>query len=259
VTAAQQGQRQTKWEDTMTVQSTPRTTRITDRRRITAAAAVIVSAGAIAAAGLGSAAPAIAAPDQYVVLSTGALGYIDQNGYEYAGGVGIGPDASADADLSMSNCKHNGSIDCHVMVTAKNACGAVASNRAGDQAIGTDPVLDNARQNALNALPNKDAARIVVSDCAGSQPAPPNPPSPAKQGPTVSWNPIVGGLEAHITDRSGVSSQCTYSTDNFNRAFALPANSTYDLKVVPAIPQFRNWNVTITCDNGTKTQATTYF
>jgi hypothetical protein len=259
VTAAQQGQRQTKWEDTMTVQSTPRTTLITDRRRITAAAAVIVSAGAIAAAGLGSAAPAIAAPDQYVVLSTGALGYIDQNGYEYAGGVGIGPDASADADLSMSNCKHNGSIDCHVMVTAKNACGAVASNRAGDQAIVTDPVLDNARQNALNALPNKDAARIVVSDCAGSQPAPPNPPSPAKQGPTVSWNPIVGGLEAHITDRSGVSSQCTYTTDNFNRSFALPANSTYDLKIVPAIPEHRNWNVTITCDNGTSTQATTYF
>jgi hypothetical protein len=248
-------------EDTMPVQSIPRATAITGRRRITAAAAVIVAAGAIAAAGLGSAAPAIAAPDQYVVLSTVALGYVDQNGYEYAGGVGIGPDASAAADLSMSNCKHNGSTDCHVMVTAKNACGAVASNRAGDQAIGTDPVLDNARQNALNGLQNKDAARIVVSDCAGSQPAPPNPPSPAptNQGPTVSWNPIVGGTEAHITDHSGVSSQCTYTTDNFNRSFALPANSTYDLKIVPAIPQHRNWNVTITCDNGTSTQATTYF
>jgi hypothetical protein len=245
----------------MTIPSTPRASGITDRRRITAAAAVIVAAGAIAAGGLGSAAPANAAQDQYVVLSTGALGYVDQNGYEYAGGVGIGPDASAAADLSMSNCKHNGSVDCHVMVTAKNACGAVASNRAGDQAIGTDPVLDNARQNALNALQNKDASRIVVSDCTAPQPAPPNPPSPAppNQGPTVSWNPIVGGVEAHITDHSGVSSQCTYATDNFNRSFALPANSTYDLKIVPAIPQHRNWNVTITCDNGTSTQATTYF
>jgi hypothetical protein len=69
----------------------------------------------------------------------------------------------------------------------------------------------------------------------------------------------LGGLQAHIADRSGVSSQCTYTTDNYNRNFALPANSTYDLKIVPAIPQFRNWNVTITCDNGTSTQATTYF
>jgi hypothetical protein len=70
---------------------------------------------------------------------------------------------------------------------------------------------------------------------------------------------IVGGLEAHITDRSGVSSQCTYATDNVNRSFALPANSTYDLRIVPAIPQFRNWTVTITCDNGTSTTATHYF
>jgi hypothetical protein len=45
-------------------------------------------------------------------------------------------------------------------------------------------------------------------------------------------------------------------TDNFNRSFALVANSTYDLKIVPAISQFRDWSVTITCDNGTKTQTT---
>ncbi|MDT5106400.1 MAG: hypothetical protein QOI25_3913, partial [Mycobacterium sp.] len=68
-----------------------------------------------------------------------------------------------------------------------------------------------------------------------------------------------GRLQAHITDRSGVSSQCTYATDNFNRGFGLPANSTYDLRIVPSVPQFRNWNVTITCDNGTTTQASTYF
>jgi len=42
-------------------------------------------------------------------------------------------------------------------------------------------------------------------------------------------------------------------------SFALAANSTYDLRIVPAIPQFRNWTVTITCDNGTSTTATHYF
>ena len=37
------------------------------------------------------------------------------------------------------------------------------------------------------------------------------------------------------------------------------ANASYDLRIVPAVPQFRNWTVTITCDNGTSTTATTYF
>jgi hypothetical protein len=75
----------------------------------------------------------------------------------------------------------------------------------------------------------------------------------------VSFQTVVGGLVAHIADRSGVTSQCTYATDNFNRSFGLAANSTYDLRIVPAIPQFRNWTVKITCDNGTSTTATTYF
>jgi hypothetical protein len=53
--------------------------------------------------------------------------------------------------------------------------------------------------------------------------------------------------------------QCRYATDNFNRSFALQANSKYDLRIVPAVPQFRNWTVTITCDNGTSSTATAYF
>jgi hypothetical protein len=80
-----------------------------------------------------------------------------------------------------------------------------------------------------------------------------------KLGPAVSWDPIVGGLVAHITDRSGVSAQCTYTSDFYTRSFFLQANSTHDLKIVPAIPEFRNWNVNISCDNGTSTQTTTFF
>ena len=101
----------------------------------------------------------------------------------------------------------------------------------------------------------------MVSGCAGGQsPPPPNDPPPAPlQGPTVSWETVLGGLVAHITDRSGVTSQCTYVTDDYNRSFALAANSTYDLRIVPAVPRFRNWTVTITCDNGTSTTATHYF
>ena len=97
---------------------------------------------------------------------------------------------------------------------------------------------------------------------AGSGPAPPQSPAPtpaAKQGPTVSWDPIIGGLVAHITDRSGDTSQCTYTSEFYSRSFPLNANSTFDLRIVPAIPRFQNWDVTISCDNGTKTQTTTFF
>jgi hypothetical protein len=48
-------------------------------------------------------------------------------------------------------------------------------------------------------------------------------------------------------------------TDNFSRSFALQANLSYDLRIVPAIPKFRDWHITINCDNGTNTQTTTYF
>jgi hypothetical protein len=128
----------------------------------------------------------------------------------------------------------------------------------------SDASLSVAESKAKNMLQNQQGAKVIVSGCSNgaTQPPPSQPPTqpPApKLGPTVSWNPVVGGLVAHITDRSGVSSQCTYTTDNYNRSFALPANSTYDLRIVPAVPEFRNWNVTITCDNGTSTQATTYF
>lgn len=81
----------------------------------------------------------------------------------------------------------------------------------------------------------------------------------AKEGPTVSFEPILGGLNVHITDRSGVTSQCTYDADGFTRTFRLDANSSTDLEIVPAIPKFDNWNINIKCDNGTSTQTTQFF
>lgn len=96
----------------------------------------------------------------------------------------------------------------------------------------------------------------VIADAPPEQAPPAEQP---KQGPTVSWEPIIGGLVAHITDRSGVTSQCTYTSDFYTRSFPLAAKSTFDLKIVPAIPRFRNWDVNIACDNGTSTQTTTFF
>lgn len=78
-------------------------------------------------------------------------------------------------------------------------------------------------------------------------------------GPGVSWNPTLGGLIAHVNDRSGVASECTYKSDWYERGFFLPANGTYDVVIVPAIPKLANWDVTVTCGNGTSTHTSTFF
>jgi hypothetical protein len=109
-------------------------------------------------------------------------------------------------------------------------------------------VTPDTRTEAAND--NAAAASRMQANAAQPQPL---------QGPAVSWDGRLGGLTAHITDRSGVAGQCTYDSDGYVRSFFLPANSTYDLVIVPAIPEFRNWNVKITCDNGTTTQTTNFF
>jgi hypothetical protein len=80
-----------------------------------------------------------------------------------------------------------------------------------------------------------------------------------KQGPDVSFDKVIGGVVAHITDRSGVAAQCEYKSDFYSRNFSLPAKGTFDLRIVPAIPEFRDWPVNITCDNGTSTNTSTFF
>ena len=87
----------------------------------------------------------------------------------------------------------------------------------------------------------------------------PSPQQAAKEGPTISFDPVLGGLVAHITDRSGVTSQCEYRSDFYTRTFRLEKNSTFDLKIVPAIPELRDRPIDITSDNGTETHTSTFF
>ena len=230
-------------------------------RRGRTIAATLLAVAATAAGMLGAAAPAQAA-DQYIAL---ALGYVSENPpVTMAGGSAISGTQDQAGQGALTNCVNNGGTHCVTVVIATNECGAAASNDYGEEVGASDPSLAVAQSKAKSMLQNQQGAKIIVSGCAsGSTPPPPNappPPPPApKLGPTVSFDTVLGGMVAHITDRSGVSSQCTYATDGFNRSFALPANSKYDLRIVPAVPRFRNWTVTITCDNDTSTTATTYF
>jgi hypothetical protein len=228
-------------------------------RRGRTIAAVLLATFAIAVGMVSAPTPAHAA-DQYIAL---AIGYVSENPpVTMAGGSAINSDRQQAGFGALSNCESHGGGGCVTQVIAMNECAAAASNDYGEMTGASDPSLAAAETKAKSKLQNQQGAKVIVSGCSSgsSTPPPPNEPPPApKQGPTVSFDKVLGGLVAHITDRSGVTSQCTYATEDFNRSFGLPANSTYDLRIVPAVPKFREWTVTISCDNGTSTTTTTYF
>jgi Domain of unknown function (DUF4189) len=234
-------------------------TRVSPRSRailgtVLASAASVVGMIAVAA-------PAHAA-DQYIAV---ALGYVSENPpVLMAGGSSINGNQDQAFQGALSNCSANGASHCVVVAVATNECAAAASNNYGEEVGASAATRGAAESAALGKLQNQTGAKVIVSGCSNGNtpPPPPNepPPPPApKLGPTVSFNKVLGGLESYITDRSGDTSQCTYATDDYSRSFGLPANSTYDLRIVPAVPRFKNWTVTVTCDNGTSTTATTYF
>jgi hypothetical protein len=238
------------------------TTTIKSSRRGRAFVGTVLASAASVAGMVAVAAPAQAA-DQYIAV---ALGYVNENPpVLMAGGSAISGNQDQAFQGALTNCSANGAGHCVVVAVATNECAAAASNNFGEEVGASAATRGAAESAALGKLQNQTGAKVIVAGCSNGNtpPPPPNdppPPPPApKLGPTVSFNKVVGGLESHITDRSGVTSQCTYATDDYNRSFGLPANSTYDLRIVPAVPRFKNWTVTVTCDNGTSTTATTYF
>jgi hypothetical protein len=79
------------------------------------------------------------------------------------------------------------------------------------------------------------------------------------KGPSIALAPGFGSLVIHITDHSGVTSQCQYNSDFVNRSFRLEKNSTFDINVVPAVPLGIDHQVDITCDNGAETHQSVLF
>jgi len=130
----------------------------------------------------------------------------------------------------------------------------------------------------MNATPGKHTLSVLIlsqSDCKTGDaarytahltmwediapPAPPAQQAPApKQGPLVSGEPGLTGVTFHVTDRSGVASQCTYSSEGYTDSFGLPANGSFDL-FVPAVRLFKTRTGTITCDNGTSTNTSVFY
>jgi len=224
------------------------------------AAAMLVAAGASFTGLVGAAAPANAA-DIYVAIAAGGVN--ETPPVKTVGGLYIGPDPNRATAVAVSGCEGAGGRHCVFEILAQNACAVAVANDSGEVEVASDISLRRAQESAVHKLQSlQNTAYVVASGCPNGQgdlQPPPPVAAPPRLGPTVSFKPILGGLEADIADRSGVASQCTYVMDDINRTFGLPANASTDLRIVPAIPRFRDRSVTITCDNNTKTQATTRF
>lgn len=216
---------------------------------------VTTAAGLVAGGLLAVPATAHAAPG---CLQYGFAGptEIVSNGRTIVTFNGDGPSVNTSATANNMTVPISGSVDENKYITLTvtmpglEATGPVTETYSG--AVGDDGI---ARGKVTNSSP------IVQSGGGWNTGAPLKCIKEAapKEGPTVSFDPIIGGLNVHITDRSGVTSQCTYDADGFKRTFRLEANSSTDLKIVPAVPKLANWNINVTCDNGTSTQTTQFF
>ena|ERR1700757_4707348 len=102
------------------------------------------------------------------------------------------------------------------------------------------------RKKAVVSVMAAAAALLFVgTGLAQAAPIPANAPV-APHYTIAQW---PGGLTVHVTDRSGVTSWCTYSADWYHSLpFFLPANGTYDLLITPSFPEGRTWNTSVTCE-----------
>jgi hypothetical protein len=169
---------------------------------------------------------------------------------ETANFAGNGPHAGAPATWQYPNNgpKHNGNVNGdidpsgHITVTYFENDGTTV-NFTGQ--VGPDGMPSG----------NRDPGDVTWTSLAPMTCAQSGP----KEGPSITLDPILGGLVIHVTDHSGTTSQCQYGSDFVSRSFKLPANSTVDLKIVPAVPLFVDHPVDITCDNGAVTHTSAFF
>jgi hypothetical protein len=167
--------------------------------------------------------------------------------------TGAGADATGRATVVVAGFKDDGPVSGHIAgrhvdLKFSNDNGSGAVNYTGD--VGDDGI-------ARGTFPMNWATDKPLS-CM-QQGSADQPQQQPKQGPTVKPNPGVLGVTFHVTDRSGVASQCTYSSEGFTSdSFSLPANGPFDL-FVPAVRELRNRIGTVTCDNGTSANTSVFF
>ena len=206
-----------------------------------------VFAGALLSAALWLPSLGIAAP-AHADDGYGIITYSPATGIT---GTASGADDKLAESFALASCAQQGGTGCVVKLLFRNGCGAFALN-GGQEGLAHKESIGEAEAAAL-AMAGGGAikASLCVESGAAAQQAP-------KQGPGVTANEGALGVTFTVTDRSGVASQCTYSSEGFKKTFALPANGTVDV-FVPAVRLFKERTGEITCDNGTSTPTSVFY
>jgi hypothetical protein len=225
---------------------------LTITQKLLGAAAATIAAGGFLAVPAAHAETTCTVPGQYLNLH-------QSNGYDLvisANGTSLGPTglARATPELATYGNVSGGLKGRNIDFTITWNDNKGAAHFAGT--VGDDGVAHGSSTGP--SIPvnlwnpgSWDSVGALTCTAPESQQAP-------KLGPTVTPDPGIAGVTFHITDRSGVASQCTYSSEGFESSFGLPANGSFDL-FVPAVRLFKNRTGTVTCDNGTSTKTSVFY
>jgi hypothetical protein len=72
--------------------------------------------------------------------------------------------------------------------------------------------------------------------------------------------PFPGGLTVLVYNDFSQPTWCTYTADWYqSMRFLAKPKGTNELVIVPSVPEFRNWNAAVTCDNGQSVRRTVFY
>jgi hypothetical protein len=214
------------------------------------AAAVVASASGamIVAAPAGGMPPAPTAPPG----GCAQWGFPGETTFTNAGGVALrfnstGPTAGGPAEFNPNGVFKRGTV-----------AGGIDPNGAVNVTFTDDDVDDPGSASFLGTV--GPDGKVTSSNTSWTLLQPMTCVTKAEvKGPTITSTTVLGGIVIHVKDNSGVTAQCHYDSEFFDRDFTLQANSTADVRLVPAAPLLRTWPVTVSCDNGTSSNADIFF
>ena len=226
-----------------------------NRRTLTTTPLFAAAAAAAASGAMIIAAPAQALPSMPQAPPPGGCaqwGFPGETTFTNPGGVALrfnstGPAAGGPAQFNPNGVFKNGTVT-----------GGISPDGRLNVTFTDDDVEDPGSAAVLGTVGPDGKVTVTNSNWAAVQ----NMTCVTKaevKGPTITSNTVLGGIVIHVKDNSGVTSQCHYDSEFFDRDFTLQANSTADLRLVPAAPLFRDWAVTVSCDNGTNSNANIFF
>lgn len=177
--------------------------------------------------------------DERVAPTTGVVGVEEMEGsvLSATGGIVNGRTANVTVNVAPREDSPGGSIIYRGEVSDNGTVSGTATIKPNGEAPITDQPFFSA------------GAPLICSD--------------APKQINVSWQEFIGGIKATVSMSNNKGQVgCTYSTqglEQFDRRFTLTDDQPTDVTISPAVPLFRVWPVTITCDNGVKLETERFY